>query len=110
MRIWACILLFVPLTLQQQRSSDDRAGSGTCSLEDFTMCEIHAESSARLLPEENELFMWGRIPQRLSVVNTSGIHISVKTAAKYHEERLSLLMLTWLQTLEPQQVTPPFEY
>lgn len=51
----------------------------------------------------------GRIPHHITVADTSAIHISVKTAVKYHEERLSHLLLTWLQTLLPQQVIPPPE-
>jgi fringe protein len=62
--------------------------------------------SAGLYSEEWDAVesLFGRVPHRISVADTSGIHISVKTAAKYHEERLSLLLLTWLQTVEPHQV------
>lgn len=54
-----------------------------------------------------EKLLLGRPPHKLSVADTSGIHLSLKTALKYHEERLSLLMLTWLQTVEPDQARQP---
>ena len=45
----------------------------------------------------------GKTPERLSVADTSGVHLSIKTAGKYHEPRLALIMLTWLQTVLPEQ-------
>ena len=52
-------------------------------------------------------YVLGLRPQRLTAVpGAAEVHISVKTAAKYHAERLSILLLTWLQTVEPP---PPGE-
>ena len=51
-------------------------------------------------------YVLGLRPQRLTAVpGAAEVHISVKTAAKYHAERLSILLLTWLQTVEPYQVS-----
>lgn len=105
MRIFACMLVLTTQALQQEQEptrSDEVPD--TCSSEQSAMCDI--QSSAGLLPREHGAMelLWGRVPHKLSVINTSGVHVSVKTAAKYHEERLSLLMLTWLQILEPHQV------
>ena len=86
------LLLLVPATLQLRDEETCFAdGSLSCSLD-----QTHAA-----LPVDS---IQGRVPHKISAVDTSDIHISVKTATKYHEERLSLLLLTWLQTLEPQQV------
>ena len=94
-------LLFLPLALQQRSSRYD--GTDTCHLEDSTVCAF----SGGLFSGERDAVeaLYDLVPHRISVANTSGIHFSVKTAAKYHEERLSLLLLTWLQTVEPHQVT-----
>ena len=47
----------------------------------------------------------GRIPERVSVISsTSDVFVSVKTTTSYHASRLSLLLLTWLQTLQSNQV------
>ena len=36
----------------------------------------------------------------------SSIHISVKTTAKYHDDRLVVMMLTWMRTVpDPAQVS-----
>ena len=36
----------------------------------------------------------------------SSIHISVKTTAKYHDDRLVVMMLTWMRTVpDPTQVS-----
>ena len=55
----------------------------------------------------------GKVPQRIVVPNSSDVYISVKTAGLYHESRLSLLLLTWMQTVNHKQVrrhTPPPTY
>ena len=45
-------------------------------------------------------------PERLpSPAHSSDIYISLLTAAKFHDDRVSLLYLTWLQTFNPKQVS-----
>ena len=47
----------------------------------------------------------GRIPERVSVIpSASDVFVSIKATASYHEARLSLLLLTWMQTLHSNQV------
>ena len=44
-------------------------------------------------------------PERLPPpAHSSGIYISLLTAPKFHDTRVSLLYLTWLQTIDPKQV------
>ena len=100
------LALRVSPALQERTSTDGR--EVTCSSDTSTSCSNLSSHAGLLsgdlpdnLPEE---LLLGRAPHRLTVADTAGIHISVKTAAKYHEERLSLLMLTWLQTIKPRQV------
>lgn len=46
-------------------------------------------------------------PERLPPpANSSAIYISLLTAPKFHDVRFSLQYLTWLQTVDPEQVTP----
>ena len=104
--IVALLLLCVAPALQERAITD--YGEVTCSSDTSRSCS-NLSSHAGLLSRDvgdnpPEELLLGRMPHRLSVADTAGIHISVKTAAKYHEERLSLLMLTWLQTIEPRQV------
>ena len=47
----------------------------------------------------------GRRPQQVIARGSEGIYVSVKTTEKYHRSRLQLLLLTWLQTLTPHQVS-----
>ena len=45
-------------------------------------------------------------PERLPPpAHSSDIYISLLTAAKFHDDRVSLLYLTWLQTFNPKQVS-----
>ena len=45
-------------------------------------------------------------PERLTPpAHSSDIYISLLTAAKFHDDRVSLLYLTWLQTFNPKQVS-----
>ncbi len=47
-------------------------------------------------------------PERLPPpTRSSDIYISLLTAAKFHDDRVSLLYLTWLQTFNPKQVSLP---
>jgi hypothetical protein len=47
-------------------------------------------------------------PERLPPpTRASDIYISLLTAAKFHDDRVSLLYLTWLQTFNPKQVSWP---
>ena len=97
--VWTFLLCVFPLPSLPHRFSVDN----TCLVDFISVVQrsVSEESSSTGVEP-----LLGRIPHRLSVVNTSGVHISVKTAAKYHEERLELLLLTWLQTVQPQQVNP----
>lgn len=78
----------------------------TCPLEDSDAsisCNNNAPSSSIWsLPDEKLIL--GRLPHRMSVADTTGVHISLKTAEMFHEDRLALGMLTWLQAIEPHQV------
>ena len=96
-RVSAALMLFLPLALQQRNSRYDE--TDTCHSEASTLCAGLSSEKGNTVES-----MFDPVPHRISVANTSGIHISVKTAAKYHKERLSLLLLTWLQTVDPNQV------
>ena len=102
---FACLLYLVFLAprLALQRQQLSRADDRTCAA-DVDGGERITCSAGLLGQGGGAPRVLGRQPQRLVVAGSSGIHLSVKTAAKYHEERLSLLLLTWLQTVEPQQV------
>ena len=42
--------------------------------------------------------------KRVKIDDGEGIFVSIKTTEKYHRTRLPPLVLTWLQTLQPEQV------
>ena len=107
---WVCCLLLVSLSPPRLALEDpEDVGEGTCAAdggggkESVTCREEWTRQDGREGGGAVASVL-GRRPQRLSVVDSADVHISVKTAAKYHEGRLSLLLLTWLQTLQPQQV------
>lgn len=52
----------------------------------------------------NDVLLLGRIPQRIEVLNSTRVFVSVKTTTSLHERRLPLLMLTWMQTIHANQV------
>lgn len=49
--------------------------------------------------------LYGKNPEQYIVPLSSNLHISVKTTSTYHKPRLSLILLTWLQTVAPEQVS-----
>lgn len=99
MRAFWAVLCLVSLAYQQQCSRNETcfADVSTCGFKYIVRPDIERNSSAVEV-------LLGRVPHKITVADTSGIHLSVKTAAKYHEERLALLLLTWLQTVQPHQV------
>ena len=56
----------------------------------------------------NATLIIGRRPQRIELdesLRLDKIHIVIKSSAKFHYSRLELLMLTWLQTAPPGNVS-----
>ena len=50
----------------------------------------------------------GRRPQRMKLADSlrvDKIHVVIKTSAKFHHSRVELLLLTWLQTAHPSNVS-----
>eukprot|EP00731_Ephydatia_muelleri_P031356 Em0022g870a len=75
-------------------SSDNESPSGqSCKTED------RAASGVSLIQQ-----LHGKYPEKRTVPRSSNVYISVKSTSAYHKSRLSLLLLTWLQTVEPEQV------
>lgn len=107
--MWMCAFsaLFLSLCTCCALEEQSTAEHGVCLSEDSSLCGRTHLASAMEFSEAatvaGEKLLLGRPPHRLSVADTSGIHLSLKTALKYHEERLPLVMLTWLQTVEPDQ-------
>lgn len=54
----------------------------------------------------NDVTLLGRIPERIEVLNSTRVFVSVKTTTSLHESRLPILMLTWMQTIHANQVVP----
>ena len=85
---------------------------GSCTSDDGTSCketEGLGQLSSSFVSELNDTFILGKQPQRqTSSVEyySSAVYISVKTTVSYHESRLAVLLLTWLQTVRPEQVMP----
>ena len=83
---------------------------GSCSSDDGTSCketESLGQLSSSLVSGLNDTFILGKQPQRQTSDAddySSAVYISVKTTVSYHESRLAVLLLTWLQTVRPEQV------
>ena len=56
-------------------------------------------------PEINATHINGTLMEPVNVNYTRNIYFSVKTTHKYYTERLFLLMLTWLQTVDKNKVS-----
>ena len=83
----------------------------SCSSNDGTSCK-ETGSLGQLFSSHvsglNGTFILGKQPQRqtsdVADACSSAVYISVKTTVSYHESRLAVLLLTWLQTVRPEQV------
>ena len=51
-----------------------------------------------------KLLMGGKA-EKVVVSDSKDIFISIKSTQKYHETRLPPVLLTWIQTVEPEQVS-----
>ena len=85
---------------------------GSCTSDDGTSCKETGslgQLSSSYVSGLNDTYILGKQPQRqISAVEyySSAVYISVKTTVSYHESRLAVLLLTWLQTVRPEQVMP----
>lgn len=80
---------------------------GSCTSDDGTSCK--ETGSLGQLSSSHDTFILGKQPQRQTSgveYYSSAVYISVKTTVSYHESRLAVLLLTWLQTVRPKQVMP----
>lgn len=63
------------------------------------------ESSCSICTKSKVLeLLIGERQERVVVSGSEGIFVSIKTTQKYHATRLPPILLTWLQTINPQQV------
>ena len=56
----------------------------------------------------NMTLIIGKRPQRIKLADSlrvDKIHVVIKTSAKFHHSRVELLLLTWLQTAHPSNVS-----
>ena len=63
---------------------------------------------SELNSRENVTSIIGRRPQRIKLPDSlrlDKIHMVIKTSVKFHHSRLELLLLTWLQTAHPSNVS-----
>lgn len=110
---WCLVLLVVVTYIGKVLCSERSTSGGYCTADDGTGCtesenlgELEEQSVQRL----NDTLILGKHPHRHIFTNCcSEVYVSVKTTASYHEPRLAILLLTWMQTLEPKQVISPAE-
>ena len=81
----------------------------TCSKDEpsFTDCDKGdevAQTSKGMTKAMSMLAANYHVTERVNIDGSEGIFVSIKTTEKYHGTRLPPLVLTWLQTLQPQQV------
>ena len=87
--------------------SELSTSEGYCTAEDGTSCAESGEPKDQSVSGSNDTLILGKRPQRHIIDYSSEVYISVKTTASYHEPRLAILLLTWMQTLKPKQVMCP---
>ena len=63
-------------------------------------------SSKMILPDNMDgTHIKGKLLERVDVGWDNNVYFSVKTTAKFYEARLSVLMLTWFQTVNKNMVS-----
>ena len=76
----------------------------TCSEDEHSSCEGDLVArTTEVMTKSMSLLTAGHV-ERVTVDGSQGIFVSIKTTKKYHKTRLPSLILTWLQTLQPEQV------
>ena len=80
----------------EEACSRDESSFADCSKGENLAQETRMTRSMELLAGDHA--------ERVTVDGSEGIFVSIKTTQKYHGTRLPPLVLTWLQTLRPEQV------
>lgn len=106
-KTWASALVALVILLHMHTRRPVLVWGSTCTAGlscDGVHIDVHTDS-ARDDGGRRENTIRGRTPERVDHVDSSDVFFSVKTAGHYHEPRLSLLLLTWLQAVSPHQVS-----
>ena len=74
----------------------------TCSEDEHSSCDKGAQTT-KGMTRSMSLLAAGHA-ERITVDGSEGIFVSIKTTEKYHRTRLPPVVVTWLQTLQPEQV------
>ena len=61
-------------------------------------------SKTQCTPIGENVSVLGKQPERCTTSGADDIYISIKTTQRYHKTRVLMLILTWLQTVKPEQV------
>ena len=56
-------------------------------------------------PRGKKVFVLGKLAERRVEDGGGDIYVSIKSTAKNHKKRVAYSMLTWLQTVKPEQVS-----
>ena len=70
--------------------------------------EVTTKDDSYLNPGANASVIIGRRPQRIELdksLKLDKIHFVIRTSTKFHHSRLELILLTWLQTAPPSNVS-----
>ena len=80
---------------------------GTCSEDEHSLADCNKgdelAQTTKGMTKSMSLLAAGHA-ERVAVDGSQGIFVSIKTTEKYHRTRLPPLVVTWLQTLQPEQV------
>ena len=63
-----------------------------------------AADSAQHRRKVNNVYVLGKLAERVVPVADPNIYVSIKTTKKNYKSRVAYLLLTWLQTVEPEKV------
>ena len=72
------------------------------------VAEVTTEDEPHLSPGVNVSLIIGRRPQRIELdesLRLDKVHFVIRTSTKFHHSRLELMLLTWLQTAPPNNVS-----
>lgn len=113
MKLVRVLWLLMPVVLVYVSGINTEENQDHCLLDssDDESPSDHSCKTEEIIPSGVSLIqrLHGKYPEKLTVPRSTNVHISVKSTSAYHKPRLSLLLLTWLQTIEPEQVPRPFK-
>ena len=108
---FVCVLLLLWMVTTSNRVVESRRqpysnSSSTQRVSGWLWPQLSTPVSRKTwcMPVGGNISVLGKQPERCATPEADDIYISIKTTQNYHKTRVPILILTWLQTVRPEQV------